>query len=121
MEETLEESLITLDLATWAFIGGTIVPILVGILTKCRASSAVKGLVNLVLSAIAGIIATAIATGGALNEATVVAAFMALIASVATYFGVLKPTGVTGAVQGSTANFGIGKPTNEGTATVSRT
>lgn len=100
--------MITLDLATWAFLGGTIVPILVGLVTKLHASSAVKGLVNLVLSAIAGLVATAIATDGVLTKTAVVAGFMALVASVGTYYGVLKPVGVTGAVQRSTANVGIG-------------
>lgn len=100
--------MLTLDLATWAFLGGTIVPILVGLVTKLHASSAVKGLVNLVLSAVAGLIATAIATDGVLTKAAVVAGFMALIASVGTYYGVLKPAGITGAVQRATANKGIG-------------
>ncbi len=100
--------MITLDLATWAFLGGTIVPILVGLLTKLDASSAVKGLVNLVLSAIAGLIATAVVSDGVLTKEAVVAGFMALVASVGTYYGVLKPIGVTGSVQRATANVGIG-------------
>ena len=99
---------ITLDLAVWSALGGTVVPILVGLVTKLNASSAVKGVVNLVLSTIAGLIATAIAGDGVLTQAAVVAAFLALMTSVATYYGVLKPVGVTGAVQESTAGFGLG-------------
>lgn len=104
----MDEFTITLDLAMWAFLGGTVVPILVGLVTKLSAPSSVKGLVNLVLSMIAGLIATAIATDGVLSQTAVVAAFMALIASVATYYGVLKPVGVTGGVQRATAQVGIG-------------
>lgn len=104
----MNEFSITLDLATWAFLGGTIVPILVGLLTKLRAPSAVKGTVNLVLSAIAGLIATAQVTDGVLTKEAIVAVFLSLIASTATYHGVLKPVGVTGGVQKATAQVGIG-------------
>lgn len=100
--------MLTLDLATWAFIGGTVVPILVGLLTKLRAPSWLKGLVNLVLSAAAGLIATAQVSDGVLTKTAIVAAFLSLVASVGTYYGVLKPVGVTGAVQRATAQVGLG-------------
>jgi hypothetical protein len=53
MQPVINEPIITLDLTTWAFLGGTIVPILVGLLTKLNAPSALRGLVNLILSAVA--------------------------------------------------------------------
>lgn len=102
------KSVITLDLTTWAFLGGTIVPILVGLLTKLHASPAVRGLLNLVLSAVTGLIAVAVTQDGVLDKASIVAGFMALVASVGTYYGVLKPIGVTGAIQRATADFGLG-------------
>src|SRR5688572_20598191 len=102
------DTVITLDLTTWAFLGGTIVPILVGLLTKLNAPPALRGLVNLILSAVAGLVAVAVTQDGVLDKASVVAGFMALVASVGTYYGVLKPMGVTGAVQRATANFGLG-------------
>ena len=100
--------MMTLDLATWAFLGGTIVPILVGILTKIDAHPGIKGFLNVVLSAVAGLIATAIAQDGVLTQAAVVAGFMSFVASIGTYYGWLKPAGITGAVQRSTAEVGIG-------------
>ncbi len=101
-------TVVTLDLATWALIGGTLVPLIVGLVTKLRASSAVKGLANLVLSAVAGVIAAAIAGGGILTKQSVVAGFLSLVGSVGAYYGVLKPTGVTGAIQVATADIGLG-------------
>jgi len=105
------DTVITLDLTTWAFLGGTIVPILVGLLTKLNAPPALRGLVNLILSAVAGLIAVAVTQDGVLDKASIVAGFMALVASVGTYYGVLKPLGVTGAVQRATADFGLGANT----------
>lgn len=113
--------IITLDLTTWAFLGGTVVPILVGLLTKLNAPSSLRGFVNLVLSAVAGLIATAIAQDGVLTQAAVVAGFMALVASVGTYYGVLKPMGVTGAVQQATADFGLGPRNARSTEEIVRT
>ena len=100
--------MITLDLATWAFLGGTIVPILVGILTKIDAHPGIKGFLNVVLSAVAGLVATAIAQDGVLTQAAIVAGFMSFVASIGVYYGFLKPAGVTDAVQSSTSKVGIG-------------
>lgn len=100
--------MITLDLATWAFLGGTIVPILVGILTKIDAHPGLKGGINVLLSAVAGLIATAITQDGVLTQEAIVAGFMAFVASIATYYGFLKPSGVSGSVQSSTAKVGVG-------------
>lgn len=99
---------ITLDLATWAFLGGTIVPILVGLLTKARAHPGLKGFLNLVLSGVAGMIATAQVTDGVLSKASIVAGAMAFVASIGTYYGLLKPAGITGAIQAKSAEVGIG-------------
>lgn len=102
---------ITLDLATWAFLGGTIVPILVGLLTKSSAHPGLKGFLNVVLSAVAGLIATAQVQDGVLTKAAIVAGFMAFVASIGSHYGWLRPAGITGSsgvVQRSTANIGIG-------------
>lgn len=115
------ETIITLDLTTWAFLGGTIVPILVGLVTKLNAPSALRGLINLILSAVAGLIAVAITQDGVLDKASIVAGFMALVASVGTYYGVLKPMGITGAVQRATANFGLGTGRAHSTEEIVRT
>lgn len=107
---------ITLDLATWSFLAGTVVPILVALTTKLNASSAIKGAINLVLSAVAGLIATAIAGGGVLTQQAVVAGFLALLASVASYYGGWKPVGVTGAVATATAQVGLGSSSQPASA-----
>lgn len=105
------EKVLELDLATWAFIGGIAVPIVVGVLTKVHLHPGVKGLVNLVLSAVVGLIATAQATDGVLSQEAVVATGIALLTSVAMHFGIWRPmqvTGSSGVVQEATRNFGIG-------------
>lgn len=100
--------IVSLDLVTWAMLGGVLVPILVGIVSKCAAPASLKSVLNLVLSGIAGLVATAQATDGVLSKEAIVAWLLALTASIATYYGVYKPTGVSGSVQEATAGFGLG-------------
>lgn len=95
------------DMTLLALLGGVIVPILVGLLTKLNASSGVKAVLNLGLTALAAALAT-------VNEIDfewrvfLVNWFVSWAVSVATYYGFYKPTTISTQVQTSTANFGIG-------------
>ncbi len=98
-----------LDIQMLSIIGGAIIPILVGIVTKMSASSGLKAVVNFLLSAVAGAVAVAIEHEGAVNvEEWVVGIGMTWVISVATHYGLWKPTGASSTVQASTAGFGLG-------------
>lgn len=102
---------IVLDLSTWAMIGGTLVPIVVGLITKANLHGGVKAVINLVLVAVVGLIGTAQVTDGVLTQETLFTAGIALVTSMAMHFGVWKPMAITGAdglVQQTTKRFGIG-------------
>lgn len=93
-----------LDVHVLTIIAGTIIPILVGIVTKASASAKVKAAVNVVLSIAAGFATAALAVHGDVTADV----FIAWLASVATYYGFWKPIGVAPKVQAATANVGIG-------------
>lgn len=101
--------MIEVDVVALSFVVGTLIPILVGIVTKSRASSAVKATANALLSAIAGYIVVAIKADGAIDlYSALLGIGMTWVSSVGTYFGFLKPAGVSGAVQDATAGVGVG-------------
>lgn len=115
---------IILDLATWAFIGGTLVPIVVGVLTKIHLHPGVKAVINLILATVVGLIGTAQVTDGVLSKEAIFTAGIALVTSMATHFGVWKPmeiTGSSGIVQQATANFGLGASRAKSTEEIVRT
>lgn len=95
------------NLTLYTLLAGVIVPLLVGLLTKLNASSALKSILNLGLTAAGSLLAVA-------NEATfqwklfVTNWAIAWVVAVATYYGFYKPSGVSGQVQESTAGFGLG-------------
>jgi len=95
---------------TIALIGGLILPILVAALTKIDAKPAVKAVVNGLLAAVAGWIATVIPGQPITWQQAVTTIGIAWVASTASYFGLWKPTGVEGAVAQATSTFGVGSP-----------
>ena len=66
---------------------GTILPILVALVTKKVASPSVKGVVLALLSALGGLGTAAIADAGAISKEAFVNAFVMWVVGVATYFG----------------------------------
>lgn len=95
------------DAQTIILIAGVVIPILVGVLAKAGAPSGLKAILNAALTAAAGVLAQVIP--GAFHWRTFFLAWAATwVVSVATHFGFYKPVGVTGAVQSSTANIGVG-------------
>lgn len=91
--------ILNIDLGVLTLLAGTLVPFAVGLLAKSDASSRVKGILNAVLSALAGGLAVAIAADGQVVLATVVRAMLeTFIASTAVYHGLWKPTGAAPAV-----------------------
>lgn len=82
------------------FVVGFIIPLLTGFLTKAKAPSWFKAVMNLGLSAVAGAVTTAIAAEGKVEVKTWVTGIMVTWAmSWASYTGWWKPSGVAEAVQ----------------------
>lgn len=100
-----------LDTQTLSVLTGVLIPILVGIVTKMQASSGIKATINALLSAVAGALSTVIANSGNLVwREFVTGVSITWVVSVATYYGLYKPTGVAGTVAATTAGFGLGTP-----------
>ena len=99
------------DPANAAKLVGLIVPLLVALVTKKIASSGLKGVLNLGLSAIAGSAAYLVAeTGGYDLGGFANATINAFVVSIVAYYGVYRPTGVSESVAAKTSDFGLGKP-----------
>lgn len=95
------------DTQTIAMLSGVVIPIVVGILAKFDASSGVKAVLNFGLTALMSVLAEIIP--GAFDwQPFLIAWLSAWAVSVATYYGLWKPTGTTQAVQRKTAGVGVG-------------
>jgi hypothetical protein len=95
------------------YLSGMAIPLVVGVITKWKASSAVKAWCNFVLSAIAGGLSVALASNGDVTAVTwVVGIIQTFVVSIASYYGLWKHT-VAPAIQQATPNFGIGTPVED--------
>lgn len=95
------------DATLIATLVGVVVPLLVGVVTKLKAAAGVKAFLNAGLCGLGGLVATVV------PETFTWRAFLvkwatAWVVSVATYYGLWKPSGVAPAVQQSTAGVGVG-------------
>lgn len=95
------------DMTLFALLTGVIIPLLVGLLSKLNASSGLKAIFNFGLSAASSLLITVNETTFELKPFLINWAFTWAI-SVATFYGLWKPTGVSNQVQEKTANFGVG-------------
>jgi hypothetical protein len=95
------------DATLLATLAGVIVPLLVGIVTKLEAPAGLKAMVNAALTALGGLVAT-IVPGDFHWHPFLASWATAWVVSVATYYGLWRPTGVAPAVQQSTATVGVG-------------
>lgn len=94
-------SLFELDPFTVSALLGTIIPILVGLVTKVSTSSAMKAILNALFSGVAAIINVSVIDGGGaiISQSTVKSAALTFLVSIATYYGIWKPTGVAAQAQ----------------------
>ena len=105
----LAANLATLNVGVLTFIVATAIPILTALLTKSSASSSVKSVLTLTLALVATAIQRIITANGVVNLKTAASTFVVTyIIAIATYYGLLKPTGVTGGVNKASARFCIG-------------
>lgn len=101
--------MITVDPIYLALVVGTFLPIVVGIVTKQWASSALKATVLAVLAVLSGFGEQAILDDGSFSiEPLVVSILTTAAIAWASYYGFWKPTTVAPKVQDATANVGIG-------------
>lgn len=93
---------------SWAnLIVSVFIPLLVGFLLSSSAPSWLKGLTNVVASAIVAAISAVIDGGGSTTLVVFVGAFAtSLLVSQATYQTVWKPTGTTTGLQGTGPQIG---------------
>lgn len=103
------KEVIQVDVTVLTFLAGTIVPLLTAVITKLRAPSHLKSIVNLAISALAGVVAYGIAHEGAFDVMGLVSAGVTTyLASGVSYQNLWKPTGAALAVQKATAGIGLG-------------
>ena len=109
--EQSETTLFELSPLAVSSLLGVIIPIVVGVITKSSASPGLKAVANIVLSGVAAVVTQNLVEGGGavLSQDTLVLAALTWVVSIATYFGLYKPAGVTDKVQTKTAGFGLGK------------
>lgn len=105
-------TVVQLDTVAIATLVSFFIPLLVSLVTKHTASDGLRAITNIVATAIVAVV-TLFATPhtGAITWQVCVNTFIAaLVASLAGYHGVWKPTGVSGSVTSATRNFGLGSP-----------
>lgn len=99
--------MITLNSTFVVIIVGTLIPILVGVMTKLDASPRIKSIINIVLNGVQALIVSSVTADGAaaISKQTAVLWALGVITSIATYLGVWKPNNIP---QKLLPNVGIG-------------
>ncbi len=99
-----------LDVLTVARLLGIAVPLVVAVLARSTAPRWLKTVANFVLTVIVGFVAPIIAGQGVPANFTEFfnSLINAFVVNIVAYYGLLKPAGITPAIQRATSNFGIG-------------
>lgn len=102
---------LTLNAALALTITATLIPLVVGIVTKSSAPSWVKSCTLIVLGTVATMIAVSTGADGVavISKATLLESFRTVVMSIAMYFGVWAKT-VTPIINAKTGDFGITAP-----------
>jgi len=97
----------TIDITILQVAVTFILPLIVGVVTKTVTSPGIKFVTLAVLATLTGLAATALSAGGLVVGGVAVQAFLTLGISVASYYGVWKPTGVAAQVSTNTDSFSV--------------
>lgn len=89
-------AVITVDVALWGLVIGTVLPIVVGLVTKSNTSASVKAVVLLGLTAVISVGQEILAAGSFEVKETLLKFGLLFLTSVGAHFGLLKPANVTG-------------------------
>lgn len=102
---------ITINAALVSVLVGSLLPLLVGLVTKIELHSGIKAAILLLFSVVQGVIVTAIQTDGSaiISTEALLTAAITWISGVASYNGLLKPAEVSTKLNEKTANFGLGR------------
>lgn len=101
-------AVIVLDVGVLNLLG-LLVPLAVGVLAKSSASSTIKALLNLGLSAVTGALASYVQAKNGVDLGVFVQGIaLTWGISILSYYGLYRPTGTAQTVQAKTASFGIG-------------
>jgi len=118
----IRHTAVHLDIGLINTLTGFVIPLVVGLVTHAKAPRWLKSVMNALLSAIAGGLAVALSANGTVQLSTwLVSIAQTFVISVATYYGLWKPSGVAPAVQSASANFGIGGPASDASDTPAKT
>jgi hypothetical protein len=106
---------VELHVAAIAGLIGVLLPLVTGVFVKKYADRAWAAVVTLLLSVVTGAVAAFAQSGAAHIDwvAWVFGIITAYVAAIASYYGIHVPTGLAGAVQNATANFGLGSVVSE--------
>lgn len=96
-----------IDLTWVELVVAVVIPLVVGVVTKEVTSAGVKAVVLAGLAAVAGLATAYIDSAGVFTQEALQNAVTYFIVAVGSYYGVLKPTGLTAKVQEKTSNFGL--------------
>lgn len=100
--------MLTLNQTTYALLSGILIPILTALVVKAHLSGAGKAIVNAFLASVAGALAVIVPGTSYKWQTLAMGIGLSFTLSVATYFGLWAPAGVTGAVANATGGFGVG-------------
>lgn len=101
------------DLTFWTFVAGPFISLVAGFFSKTSASAGVKATLNLLFSAVSGVILQAIEVGGVhadLWKQYVLAAVVTWVTSISIYHGFWQKNQVGPAVRNILPTFGVGSP-----------
>lgn len=100
--------MIHLALEDWNMVIAVLIPLVVGLVTKASASSAVKSVALIVANGINALAQQAMNDNGFVTHATLRTFVTSLVVSIAMYYGVWKPTTTAEKVQNVAPTFGAG-------------
>lgn len=98
------EHVLTVPIACWSLITGTVLPLLVNLVTKLAAKPGLKILVNVVLSIVSGIVGSAVVSNGSavISWTGGTIGMLTFLASVVTYAHLWSPLNVPQKIAPST-------------------
>lgn len=88
--------MITVDQALWGLVIGTILPMIVALITNQMASGTFKSLTLLFLSAAVAVGQEVVEAGALDVKQTILKLALLFLVSVGIHYGLLRPSGVTG-------------------------
>lgn len=89
-------TVISVDTALWGLLAGTLLPILVGLVTRSATKSGLKAILLALLAAATAVIQEAASSGSFIFKAALLKFALLFLTAVGVHFGLLKPTQVTG-------------------------